>query len=162
MFFHVLHVAGACKGRGIWVQASPSLRRLGRGCRGDSEFDSEYEGRTLEDVIWLTFFKKPFWLPTENGSQGARMEAGRSGEAGSPKSLQKYGFLEMKLTQAFHFTRSLSPPIGVQETPQEGPEDLQTPFSWWLKVKVWFSSCLLSLHLVTHFPTIWPFLALEK
>lgn len=160
MFFHVLHVAGACKGRGFWIQASPFLWRLGRGCRGDSEFDSENEG--LEDVIWLTFLKNPFWLLIENGSQEARMEAGRSGEAGRPKSLQTDGFLEMKLTQAFHFICSVSPPTGVQETPQEGPKDLQTPFSWWLKVKVWFSSCLLSLHLVTHFPTIWPFLALEK
>lgn len=37
MFFHVLHVAGACKERGFWIQASPFLWRLGRGYRGDSE-----------------------------------------------------------------------------------------------------------------------------
>lgn len=35
MFFHVLPMAGACRERDFWIQASP-FWRLGRGCRGDS------------------------------------------------------------------------------------------------------------------------------
>lgn len=32
MFFYVAHVAGAWSGRGFWVQVSPFLWRLQRGC----------------------------------------------------------------------------------------------------------------------------------
>lgn len=41
------------------------------------------------------------------------MEAGRPGEEGSPESLQKYEFLEMKLTRVLHFICTTSLPVGV-------------------------------------------------
>lgn len=96
------------------------------------------------------------WIPRgKNGSREIR--GGRK-----PKEFADIWVPRNEADTGFSFYMLRVSPDRGPGNPTEGPEDLQTPFSWWLKVKVWFSSCLLSLHLVTHFPTIWPFLALEK
>lgn len=47
-------------------------------------------------------------------SKEQECKQGHQGRAGNPESLQKYGFLEMKLTHAFHFTYASSSPRGSQ------------------------------------------------
>lgn len=123
-----------------------SLSGSRRGCRARAGTYSLVL-RPFQDVIWLCSgslpsgclqrlaCKGPEWKL--RGQRGAGGTFAQIGDPGNEALAPAEGLL-------------LPYPRGSQETPPEGLEDLQIFCS-----EIWFSSRLLSLCLVTHFPTVW-------